>query len=641
MTRRASLAVVVSALWALPSAAAIAQVRDAVVAPPGTATIEGTVVTDDADHRPIHRATVTIMAGSLGMPTSVVTDDNGAFVFTGVAPGNYTVEADKPSYVPTFYGAKHSGGFTLGVPVAVLDHQHVSGLVLRLPRGGVITGALRYTDGRAASGVMVQISSVDTLNGVRREGPDMRSAMTDDRGVYRAFGLASGDYIVMARPSQIFAGLTGGGDTRQVSPEEIQWAQQALAGASASGASPMGPAPPPGRTIAYAPVYYPGSADASTAAVVRVGAAEERAGIDFTIAPVPTAVVTGQVIGLDGAPATGASVGLTPVSNSTDLISAIVGRLGGRPTQDGAFTLSGVTPGRYRVTARAKPPSADKNKDDDPMAMAAALLQGGGSGATLWGEQEIVVDGQDVSGLTIRLQNGLSLSGRVVVDTTGPAPDLTHLRVSLATTPTGTSPQDMAMAMMTGVSAAVNADGTFTIPGLTPDRYRVAAGSAESGLRNLIAMVQPSAADPAPGGLTLRSAMWQGQDAADVPIDVRPGADVSGIVVTLSDRQTQVSGTVRDGAGRPTPNFPIVAFSTNRALWFANSRRVQQARVLSDGRFTITGLPAGEYYIAALTDLNLNELYDPAFLDAIVSASLKVTIADGEKKTQDLKLAGG
>jgi hypothetical protein len=62
---------------------------------------------------------------------------------------------------------------------------------------------------------------------------------------------------------------------------------------------------------------------------------------------------------------------------------------------------------------------------------------------------------------------------------------------------------------------------------------------------------------------------------------------------------------------------------------------------LSDGRFTITGLPAGEYYIAALTDLNASEMYEPSFLASIVPAAITVTLGDGEKKVQDLKLAGG
>jgi hypothetical protein len=641
MSRGASLLLLVALTSVVQPAVSLAQVRDAVAAPvvSGTALIEGTVVTDDADHRPVHRATVTIVSGALGMPQSTVTDDAGAFVFTGVAAANYTIEAAKPAYVTVLYGAKRSGGFSQGVPVAVLDHQRVTGIELRMPHGAVITGALRYTDGRPASGVSVQFTAMETVNGERRPGLDGRLGITDDRGMYRFFGLAAGDYLLMARPSPAFGSLTGGSDTRQVSPEEIQWAQQALA--SSQGTAAASPAPPPGRAIAFAPVYYPGSPDASNATAVTVRVGEERAGIDFTIAPVPTAVVAGQVIGLDGAPATGATVGLTPLASGTDFISAIVGRLGGRPSPDGAFAITGVTPGRYRLTARATPPSATKPKDDDPMAMVSALLQGGSGGATLWGEQEVVVDGQDLPGLTIRLQNGLSISGRVVVETSGPKPDVSHMRVSLSTTPAGTSPSDIAMSMMGGASAAVAADGTFTISGLTPDRYRLMATAGEGGIRNLIAMVQPGAADPAAGGLTVKSAVWQGQDVADVPLDLKPGVDASGVVVTLTDHQTQISGTVRDGASRPTPNFPIVAFSTNRAHWIAGSRRIQQARVLSDGRFTITGLPAGEYYIAALTDLNASEMYEPSFLDSIVPAAIKVTLGDGEKKVQDLKLAGG
>lgn len=642
--RNLSFLVLLVACGVAPLAAVRAQVRDAVVpaTPPGAATIEGTVVTDDADRRPVHRATVTIVSGALGMPQSVVTDDAGAFTFTGVAAGNYTVQVTKPAYVPVLYGAKRAGELSRGVPVAVLDRQRVTGIVLRLPRGSVITGALRYTDGRPASGINVQLTSSETVSGERRQGLDIRGATTDDRGIYRVFGLPAGDYVVVARPGQVLSALTGGGDTRQVSPEEIQWAQQAIASAPGAAATPLGAAPPPGRAVAFAPVYYPGTADASNAAVVSVGVGEERSGIDFTVAPVPTATVSGQVIGLDGAPASGSSVAIAPVGGSSDVVSAIVGRLGGRPSVDGSFSMTGVTPGRYRLMARAVPASAQRPKDvQDPMLMASALMQGGGNAATLWGEQEVVVDGQDLSGLTIRLQNGLSISGRVVVESAGAPTDVTHIHVSLGTTPTGNSPQDLAMSMMMGASATVAADGTFTIGGLTPDRYRVMATTSEGGIRNLIAMVQPGAADPAAGGLSLKSAVWQGQDAADVPIDLKAGADVSGVVVTLSDRQTQINGTVRDGAGRPTPNFPIVAFSTNHAHWFAGSRRVQQARVLSDGKFTITGLPAGEYFIAALTDLNASEMYDSTFLDSIVSAAIKVTLTDGEKKTQDLKLAGG
>jgi hypothetical protein len=51
-------------------------------------------------------------------------------------------------------------------------------------------------------------------------------------------------------------------------------------------------------------------------------------------------------------------------------------------------------------------------------------------------------------------------------------------------------------------------------------------------------------------------------------------------------------------------------------------------------------LPAGDYYVCALTDLDPSDLYDPAFLDQLAPVSFKITLADGEKKVQNLKLGG-
>jgi hypothetical protein len=135
--------------------------------------------------------------------------------------------------------------------------------------------------------------------------------------------------------------------------------------------------------------------------------------------------------------------------------------------------------------------------------------------------------------------------------------------------------------------------------------------------------------------------MWKGRDIADSAFDLQSGDDPSSVVVTVTDKPSLLRGTVRDGAGRPTPNYPIVVFATDRTMWFNGSRRIQQARVASDGTFKVVGLPAGDYFVAALTDLTPNELYDPSFLDAAVPASVKIAIADGEQKVQDLKLAGG
>ena len=85
----------------------------------------------------------------------------------------------------------------------------------------------------------------------------------------------------------------------------------------------------------------------------------------------------------------------------------------------------------------------------------------------------------------------------------------------------------------------------------------------------------------------------------------------------------------------------MVVFSTDRAYWTLGSRRVQTARPSSDGRFKVTGLPAGEYFVCAVTMVDRTEVYDPAFLSQLTGVSFKITIKDGEKKTVDLKLGGG
>ena len=88
-------------------------------------------------------------------------------------------------------------------------------------------------------------------------------------------------------------------------------------------------------------------------------------------------------------------------------------------------------------------------------------------------------------------------------------------------------------------------------------------------------------------------------------------------------------------------DFVDVVFATDRAFWAAGSRRVLQAQPASDGKFTVIGLPAGEYYLAAVTRLEPGDLANRQFLEDLLPASLRITIRDGEKKTQDLKLSGG
>jgi hypothetical protein len=49
---------------------------------------------------------------------------------------------------------------------------------------------------------------------------------------------------------------------------------------------------------------------------------------------------------------------------------------------------------------------------------------------------------------------------------------------------------------------------------------------------------------------------------------------------------------------------------------------------------------AGEYLLAAANDYDPRELYSASFLEQLAAAAIKLTIADGEKKVQDLKIGG-
>jgi hypothetical protein len=135
--------------------------------------------------------------------------------------------------------------------------------------------------------------------------------------------------------------------------------------------------------------------------------------------------------------------------------------------------------------------------------------------------------------------------------------------------------------------------------------------------------------------------MAGGQDIADGVLDVTDGGSVSDVVVTFTDRPTALSGQVFDQAGRVTADFPIVIFSTDRTTWVPASRRIQIVRPATDGRFRAVGLPAGEYYVAAVTAIEPDQATDPSFLEQLAAVSFTLAIADGEQKTQDLKLGGG
>ena len=91
----------------------------------------------------------------------------------------------------------------------------------------------------------------------------------------------------------------------------------------------------------------------------------------------------------------------------------------------------------------------------------------------------------------------------------------------------------------------------------------------------------------------------------------------------------------------PRPTTPLSSSRPTTSYWTPQSRRIRTSRPGTDGKFTVTNLPPGEYRIAALVDIAPGEANDPAFLEQLLQASYQFTLRRGEKKVQDLRIAGG
>ncbi|MSO50009.1 MAG: carboxypeptidase regulatory-like domain-containing protein [Acidobacteria bacterium] len=575
-------------LWA--QAARQQPSRDARVTSGIRGEIAGLIVTDEETPQPVRRGLVRALASG-GDPRSVYTDATGRFVFPDLPLGSYTIEASKPGFVRTAFGARRHD--RPGTPVNLTDALRSQNLQMRMPRGGVITGRIVDEYGQPASGTNVRAQLVRTVNGERTlSNVPMAGALfgesTDDRGVYRLYGLPAGDYVISATPR-----YSAWGDIRRMTETDISAAQQAMKQPAATDA-----ATDPPITMGYTAVFYPGALTAAQAGVITLKTGEERSGVDVSVQFVRTASIEGVVLGPGSVRLEAVELLMMPrLSSSGSAMIVNISSANRRVAPDGKFSYTGITSGAYTISARV-------NQEGTP---------------PLWASADVDIDGQPVSGVTLGLQEGMNIVGQMVFDADGVDPPTLFTRARLNLIPA----EGNVMVGMGANSTQISASGGVSIKGVPPGRYRVNA-----------TFNTPEA------NWILKSAVIKGKDALDTALELAAGDTITDAVFTFTNRTQALTGTLQDASKRPAPDYTVVLFPADRALW-GSTRRVRSTRPGTGGKFAFANLPAGAYRIAAVTDIGAEELRDPALLEELAAASIAFTIADGEKKVQDLRIASG
>jgi hypothetical protein len=552
-----------------------AQTRD-VRSTAGTAVITGIVVTDDADAKPVRKARVT--CGTRDLPGhTTITDDAGRFVFAGLPAGRYTIAAAKPTWVTTAYGARRP--MRAGTPVPLADGQKLD-IVIRLAHGAVITGVLLDHNNQPAAGALVRAMRYQ-MNAGERRLVSAGDARTDDRGVYRIFGLAAGDYFVSASAPGV--GAMSAGDLRLTSDANAA----------------------PGRSVTFAAVYFPGGTNVSQAGVVSLRPGEERDGVDFALQLVPTARIDGSVTLPEGGVPAATEIHLIAIGATAMPGMPFESYRTGRPGADGTFSFVGIPPGQYTLLARGSRPITNPDGSAAPPQL-------------VWASTQIAVDGEPIGGLALSLEPALTIAGRVQFrESETKPPDLKTIRIAAQPVDTQTN------VSIAPVPVTVGADGRFSISGVIPGRYRLTASFPGVGR---------------PGAWSVESITANAQDALDAGLTVLPNQHVLDALVTFTDRLAQISGTVRTTGGSAA-DYTAVLFPADERLWIPQSRRIQSTRAGADGAYSFRGVPAGTYRLAVTDDVENGEWFDPAFLQRLAASALNVSIAASEQKTQDLTVA--
>ena len=345
----------------------------------------------------------------------------------------------------------------------------------------------------------------------------------------------------------------------------------------------------------FAPTFYPGTVNSAEAQAVSVTVGDETP-VQFSMVAARLARVSGTVVDSDGRPSTGAMLQLMSRQGNGGFTFGV-----GSVSTDGTFTIAGVTPGEHSIEVRPIPrPGATSGE---------------------FASVPIVVSGSDVTGVRIVTGKGALVTGRVVFEGTSPRTPLGGGPLRLFPQPADTSRPFMNFGGSDPLTnGTVEESGAFQFNGASGRVFFTVS---------------------APPPWTLKSVTLDGEDVTDEPIDLTGKGTVSGLIIRMTDRVTQVSGQVTDSRGQTTRDYVVVLLPVEaKQEPVVAGRWIRTARPDSNGRFQARVRP-GRYIATAVEDLEQGRQFAPEFQEQLRRSAREFSVREGEMITLDLKLTSG
>ena len=329
----------------------------------------------------------------------------------------------------------------------------------------------------------------------------------------------------------------------------------------------------PKGVFRYSPTYHPGTTQADQAKAVVVTGTGEAPRVEFRLSLIPPARVEGQLLTYDARQLLSGAIIMSPLEG--DGVPMVPPE---EPAifPDGRFSFGGVVPGRYQIRARGV---------TDPF------------GAALFAVFSVDVRGIDIGGIKMTLRPGGILEGTLAVENKrgSKPPVLATMRVR-APFIDGNSFGD-------ALTGTVQPDGTFALRGIMRGSHQLVVDGLEP-------------------PWVLKSITHQGSDITDLQLDFAEKDYRRDVRVTITDAASEVSGIVENPRKRPIANAGVLIFSKVPLFWMRTSRRMRIAYTDREGRFSVSGLPAGEYVAVTARSVDESDLGRRARLEVLQDAGV-------------------